>query len=119
MIKGLHVTIFTPQAEALRAFLRDKLGLKFSDPGGGWLIFDVTRAEIGIHEMGDSDSTTEGRNNGYQEISFYCDDIHQTISELQGRGVEFTSEVVDEGWGLSIQFLMPGDINVMLFQPKY
>jgi catechol 2,3-dioxygenase-like lactoylglutathione lyase family enzyme len=119
MIKGLHVTVFTPQAEALRAFVRDKLGLKFSDAGGGWLIFDVAEAEVGVHEMEDSDSSTEGRNKGYQEISFYCDDIHQTVSELQGRGVEFTSDVVDQGWALTTQFLMPGDIDVMLYQPRY
>lgn len=119
MIKGLHVTVFTPQAEELRAFLRDKLGLKFSDPGGGWLIFEATEAEIGVHEMEDSDSTTEGSNKGYQEISFYCDDLHQTISELKGRGVEFTSDIVDEGWALSTQLLMPNDISVMLYQPRY
>jgi catechol 2,3-dioxygenase-like lactoylglutathione lyase family enzyme len=119
MIKGLHVTVYTPQADALRAFVRDKLGLKFSDAGGGWLIFDVSEAEVGVHEMEDSDSPSEGSNKGYQELSFYCDDIYQTVSELQGRGVEFTSEVVDQGWALSTQFLMPGDIDVMLYQPRY
>jgi catechol 2,3-dioxygenase-like lactoylglutathione lyase family enzyme len=119
MIKGLHVTVYTPQAEALRAFVRDKLGLKFSDAGGGWLIFDVAEAEVGVHEMEDADSPTEGRTQGYQELSFYCDDIHQTVSELQGRGVEFTSDIVDQGWALSTQFLMPGDIDVMLYQPRY
>ena len=119
MIKGLHVTVYTPQAEELRAFLRDKLGLKCSDAGGGWLIFDVMEAEVGVHEADDAQSPAEGPNKGYQEISFYCDDIHQTISELQGRGVEFTSDIVDQGWALSTQFLMPGDIDVMLYQPRY
>lgn len=119
MIKGLHVTIFTPEAEALRAFLRDKLGVRFSDAGGGWLIFDMPEAEVGVHEADDAHSLAEGRNKSYQEISFYCDDIHQTISELRGRGVEFTSDIIDQGWALSIQFLMPGGIDVMLYQPRY
>lgn len=115
MIQGLHVTIFTPEAQSLRAFLRDRLGIKSSDAGGGWLIFDVPEAEIGVHE----DSPAEGGGAARQEISFYCDDIHQTISELRERGVEFTSEVVDQGWALSVQFLMPGGMDVMLYQPRY
>lgn len=119
MMKGLHVTVFTPEAEALRAFMRDKLGLKFSDAGGGWLVFDVPEAEVGVHEMEASGPDTEGRNKGYQEISFYCDDISQTVADLKGRGVEFTSEIVDQGWALSTQFLMPGGIDVMLYQPSY
>ncbi len=36
-------------AEALRASIRDKLGLPFTDTGGGWLIFDVPDVEIGCH----------------------------------------------------------------------
>jgi len=39
MITGVHAIIFTPAAEALRAFLRDVLELPSVDAGGGWLIF--------------------------------------------------------------------------------
>jgi hypothetical protein len=35
MIKGVHVTYYTPKAEELRAFLRDKLGLGHYDAGEG------------------------------------------------------------------------------------
>ena len=35
MIRGLHA-MFYSSAEALRVFLRDKLGLSASDVGGGW-----------------------------------------------------------------------------------
>lgn len=118
MIKGLHVTVFSPEAEALRAFMREKLGFPFSDAGGGWLIFDVPVAEIGIHAAGESDAPAE-RGASAQEISFYCDDIHQTVAELKGRGVEFASPVVDRGYALSTQFVMPGGLDVMLYQPKY
>src|SRR6188768_2477086 len=41
MIRGMHAMFYCSQAEALRAFLRDKLDLKGTDVGGGWLIFDA------------------------------------------------------------------------------
>jgi hypothetical protein len=40
MIKGIYGLFYSSKPEELRAFLRDKLRLPFSDVGGGWLIFD-------------------------------------------------------------------------------
>ena len=47
MIRGMHAMFYSSEAEALRAFLRDKLGLKGTDVGGGWLIFDAPEADLG------------------------------------------------------------------------
>src|SRR2546423_1470477 len=42
MITAAHAIIYSEDAEATRAFLRDKLGLSGSvDAGGGWLIFPL------------------------------------------------------------------------------
>ena len=49
MIRGMHAMFYSSEAEALRAFLRDKLGLKGRDVGGGWLIFDAPEADLGVH----------------------------------------------------------------------
>jgi len=38
MIRGVHTMFYTSQPEALRAFLRDKLGFPATDVGGGWLV---------------------------------------------------------------------------------
>ena len=46
MIRGMHAMFYSSEAEALRAFLRDKLGLKGTDVGGGWLIFDAPEADL-------------------------------------------------------------------------
>jgi len=35
MITGVRAMFYTPDSEALRAFLRDKLDLPFTDTGGG------------------------------------------------------------------------------------
>ena len=49
MIRGIHAMFFTPNADELRAFIRDKLRFPFNDTGDGWLIFDLKEAEIGCH----------------------------------------------------------------------
>src|SRR4030095_15757829 len=114
MIRGLHAMFYSSQADALRAFLRDKLGLKGTDVGEGWLIFNAPEADLGVHR-------TDGKEapSGTADISFYCDDIAQTVRELRSRGVEFTQEVEDHGYGLVTFFKVPGNFSVQLYQPKY
>lgn len=114
MIRGMHAMFYSAQAEALRAFLRDKIGLAGTDVGDGWLIFDAPEADLGVHP-------TEGNNpaSGTAEISFYCDDIVKTVGELRERGVVFTQEVEDHGYGLVTFFEVPGDFKIQLYQPKY
>ena len=114
MIRGMHAMFYSSQAEALRAFLKDKLGLAGTDVGGGWLIFDVPGADLGVHPTEGSETLS-----GAADISFYCDDITQTVSELLARGVEFTQEVEDHGYGLVTFFKVPGDFKVQLYQPRY
>ncbi len=109
MITGAHAMFYTPKAEELRAFIRDKLRFPYTDTGDGWLIFDLPQADMGCHP---SDKVFHG-------ISFYCDDIHKTVAELQARGVEFTSDVADQEWGWVTHFRMPGDVEVELYQPTY
>ena len=109
MIKGLHGLFFTPQVEALRAFLRDKLDLPYTDTGDGWLIFDLPGGDLGCHP---ADKVSYG-------ISFYCDDIYQTVAELKSRGVEFATGISSQEWGLVTTMRMPGGVDVDLYEPKY
>jgi catechol 2,3-dioxygenase-like lactoylglutathione lyase family enzyme len=115
MIRGVHTMFYTAEAEALRAFLRDKLGLHATDVGEGWLIFDLPEAEMGCHPA----DPAKGAASGTHDISFYCDDIKQTIAELKARGVEFTQPVADHGYGLVTFFKVPGNFQVQLYQPRY
>jgi hypothetical protein len=115
MIKGVHTMFYTSQPQALRTFLRDKLGFPSTDVGDGWLIFDLPEADMGCHPAEDVD----GGRSGTHSISFYCDDITATVAELKGRGVEFTDEIRDAGYGLVTHFRVPGDFAVQLYQPSY
>jgi len=114
MIRGMHAMFYSSEAEALRAFLRDKLGLKGSDVGGGWLIFDAPEADLGVHPLEGGEPPS-----GTAAISFYCEDLEATVAELKERGVEFTQPIEDHGYGFVTFFKAPGDFTVQLYQAKY
>jgi pyrimidine operon attenuation protein/uracil phosphoribosyltransferase len=114
MIRGLHAMFYSSHADELRTFLRDKIGLRGTDVGGGWLIFETPEADLGVHP-------TEGEDvsSGTADISFYCDDIAATVRDLKNRGVEFTKDIEDRGYGLVTFFKVPGGFDVQLYQPSY
>ena len=118
MITGVHTMFYTSEPEALRAFFRDKFGLKFTDVGGGWLIFDLPDAELGIHPAG-GPQMEHAVVSGTHHISFFCDDIEKTVAELRRKGVEFTQEIQNEDFGRTIQFRVPGGFELMMYQPHY
>jgi predicted enzyme related to lactoylglutathione lyase len=115
MIKGVHTMFYSSQPAELRAFIRDKLRFPCTDVGEGWLIFDLPEADMGCHPVEETGSPPSGT----AHISFYCDDIQQTVAELKKRGVEFTEGITDAGYGLITHFRMPGDFTVQLYQPRY
>jgi catechol 2,3-dioxygenase-like lactoylglutathione lyase family enzyme len=102
--------MFTPEADALRAFLRDVLGFPSVDAGGGWLIFALPPAELAAHPT-DSDTSIE--------LYLMCDDVEATVAELEGKGVEFTRPVSDEGWGLVTAMRVPGGGELGLYEPRH
>jgi predicted enzyme related to lactoylglutathione lyase len=116
MIRGVHTMFYSSQADELRAFLRDVLGWTYTDVGEGWLIFDAPEADMGVHP---SDASQPHAKAGTHAISFYCDQIEQTVAELTAKGVEFTMPIEDHGYGLVTYFKMPGEVLVQLYQPHY
>ena len=70
MISGAHVMIFTQDEQADRAFLRDVLEIPCIDSGGGWLIFKLPPAELGVHDG----------ENGFHQIYFICDDVEAFVA---------------------------------------
>jgi hypothetical protein len=115
MITGIHAMFYSSQPKKLRTFIKQKLRFASTDVGEGWLIFDLPGAEMGCHPA----DAAEGKKAGTHDISFYCDDIHKTVRELRRRGVKFTDDVADHGYGLVTHFKMPGGVEVQLYQPRY
>jgi hypothetical protein len=107
---GAHVLLFTPQAEELRATLRDVFGWRHVDDGDGWLIFALPPAEIGVHP---SEGATQ------HELSLMCDDVQATYAELRARGIEFEGEPEDMGFGIGVRMVLPGGVDMLLYEPRH
>ncbi len=112
MIVGAHSIIYAEDAERTRAFFRDVLGYPYVDAHGGWLIFKLPPAELGIHP-------TEPADSGRHELYLMCDDIEQTVRELEAKGVEFTGPVTDAGFGRLTSMKIPGGGELGLYQPRH
>ena len=108
MITGLHAIAFSPEAEKVRAFFADVLDLPSVDAGGGWLIFAMSPAELAVHPG-------ETRH----ELYLMCDDIHATLAELQGKGVEVAREVSDQRWGLVAAIRLPDGSELGIYEPRH
>ena len=108
-ITGAHVLFYSPQADAVRAVLRDALGWHHVDAHDGWLIFALPPAEVAVHP---SDTPSH-------ELTFLCDDLAATIDELRAKGIEIRGQPQAQGWGTSVTMVLPGDVEVMLYQPRH
>jgi len=97
-------------AGATRAFLRDVLELDSVDAGGGWLIFALPPAELGVHP-------TDGP--PHHRLYLMCEDLDAALARLTGRGVTVAREPADEGFGRIAYLEVPGLGELGLYEPSH
>lgn len=116
-ITGVHTLLYSAEAEAVRSILDDVLALGHVDDGqdAGWLIFKLPPAEMGVHPADAHESGDSSRH----EVSFMCDDLDATMAELGAKGVEFSGDPVDEGWGVAVRMMLPGGLEMLLYEPRH
>jgi predicted enzyme related to lactoylglutathione lyase len=127
VINGSHAIIYAEDADKTRAFFRDVLGLPFVDAHDGWLIFKLPPAELGIHptgagmggDGGSGSGNGSGPPTGHHELYLMCDDVTATVAELEAKGVEFTSPIENQGFGMLTHFRIPGGGEIGLYQPRH
>ncbi|MFB7633409.1 VOC family protein [Streptomyces sp. NPDC056149] len=112
MINGAHTIIYASDAEEARAFFRDVLGLPNVDAGDGWLIFKAPPSELAVHP-------TDPHAAGVVELFLMCDDLATTVADLKAKGVEFTTDITERGWGSVTTLAVPGAGTIGLYQPKH
>jgi hypothetical protein len=114
-IVGAHALLYTSEPDAVRAIFRDVFGFPFVDSGGGWLIFALPPAELGIHPA--EGPTSEGGTR--HQLTLMCDDLAATIADLIERGIEIRGEPEDQGFGIVTTIVLPGGGDVMLYEPRH
>ena len=114
-ILGAHMLLYSREADALRATLRDTFGFPAVDAGGGWLIFALPPAELGVHPAEGPTYESGVRH----QLTFMCDDIGATVAELRKKGIPIEGEPHDEAYGITVMMRLPGDVRVMLYEPRH
>jgi hypothetical protein len=109
MIVGGHSIIYSTDAEADRAFLRDVIKLPNVDVGRGWLIFGLPPAEVAVHPS---------EKNDVHEFYLMCDDAEAFVAEMQRHRIA-CAPVQDQGYGLVTQVTLPGGGKLGVYQPRH
>jgi len=109
MITGAHAILYSTDADADRAFLRDVLGFPHVDAGEGWLIFRLPPAEVAVHPSDENDA---------HELFLMTDDVEALVASMAGRGIA-TAPISEQGWGRLTQVTLPGGGKLGIYQPRH
>ncbi len=109
LISGAHAIIYSRNAEADRALLRDVLGLSYVDVGHGWLIFGLPPSEVAVHPAAASER---------HELYLMTDDIAGFTGAMKERGIS-CSAPSDQGWGILSEMTLPGGGTLGVYQPRH
>ena len=109
MITGSHSVIYSKDAEADRAFLRDVLKFTNVDVGGGWLIFGLPPSEVAVHP---------GEQNDEHEFFLMCDDVDAFIAEMKQHDIE-CGPIHTPPWGRLTQITLPGGGKLGVYEPRH
>ncbi len=110
MVTGIHTLLYSRDPEATRNFFRNVLKLASVDGGGGWPIFALPPAELGIHP---ADGVTGS------ELYLMCDDVDRTLNEMQLAGAKMRHPISNRDWGRVTSLEIPGGVTLGLYQPKH
>jgi hypothetical protein len=109
MINGGHVIIYSKDAEADKAFIKNVLKFPYVDVNQGWLIFKLPPAEIAVHPSDEND---------LHEFYLMTDDLELEIRNLKKAGVS-CDDVTQQGWGRLTRIQLPGGGTLGLYQPRH
>jgi hypothetical protein len=109
MTTGIHLIIYSTNAEADKKFFRDVLRFTNVDVGHGWLIFGLPPSELAVHPA---------EENGRHEIYLMCDNIKAFVEQMASRKIA-CSGISNQGWGQLVQVTLPGGGKLGVYQPRH
>ena len=111
MLTGAHIVVFTSNAAADAAFLRDVLALSYVDAGEGFLIFGLPPAEVAMHEA-------EGGGAGKHELYLICEDVQAFVAEMAERKIA-CDPVAERGWGSVTAVVLPSGLKLGVYESHH
>jgi catechol 2,3-dioxygenase-like lactoylglutathione lyase family enzyme len=118
-VTGAHVLLYSDNPEADRVFFRDILGFPAVDADGGWLIFALPPAEVGIHPSdGEKRQLHGGRQLLGSVLYLMSDDLPALMQSLKAKSVT-CSPVEEEDWGIKTTIQLPSGGELGLYQPTH
>lgn len=109
MIIGAHVILYSKNAEADRAFLKNVLGFSHVEADGGWPIFKLPPSETAVHPSDENDM---------HELFLMTDDLDLEMAGLKKNGVA-CEEPSQRAWGRLTRVRLPGGGSLALYQPQH
>ena len=109
MINGAHVIVYSKDAEADKAFIKNVLKFKYVDVHEGWLIFKLPPSEVAIHPSDENDM---------REFYLMTDDLDAEMAELTKAGAP-CEEASQQAWGRLTRIKLPGGGTLGLYQPRH
>jgi hypothetical protein len=109
VITGAHAIIYSVNADADRAFMRDVLGLPSTDVGGGWLVFGLPPSEVAVHPA---------EENGRHELYFLVADVAAFVARMKQQKIKCSAPHT-ERWGVITNVTLPGGGTIGVYEPLH
>jgi hypothetical protein len=76
-------------------------------------------SEIGAHPTHQAYEGVTYESPRQHQISLMCDDLAQTMAELESKGAEFTGSIEERGFGITVMLKIPGADDILLYEPRH
>ena len=121
MLRGIAiVSIPVRDQDASLKFYTEKIGFKvatnqYFGEGQRWIELLIPGSDTKLALF--TPEGHEDRIGGFQQVTFWCDDVFATAESLKAKGVQFAAEPKKETWGTRAIFKDP-DGNEFVFSSK-
>lgn len=109
LVTGAHAVVYSRDADADRAFLRDVFQFPSADAGGGWLIFALPPSELAVHPADANDR---------HELYLMTPNMAAFVESMAASGVECAPPKA-LGWGVLTSITLPGGGRIGVYEPRH
>jgi hypothetical protein len=109
MINGAHIIVYSKDADADKAFIKDVLKFNYVDVHQGWLIFKLPPSEVAVHPSDE---------NNRHDFYLMTDDLDAEMAALKKAGAA-CEDASQQAWGRLTRIKLPRGGTLGLYQPRH